>query len=50
MHVVRKTRVETYLKPETVEQIEETGMDKSAYIREAVRRQLQRDMIGDNDE
>jgi len=44
VHVVRKTRVETYLKPENVELIESTGMDKSKFIREAVRQKLQHEV------
>jgi len=40
VHVARKQRVETYLNPENIELIETTGMDKSEFIRKAVRQKL----------
>jgi len=40
--MVRKQRVETYLNPETVEKIAKKQKPASAFIREAVRQELQR--------
>lgn len=47
MHVVRKQRVETYLHPDTVAQLE-TGYEESvsSVIREAVAEKLERDNNG----
>jgi len=40
MHVARKQRVETYLKPETVEKLDQMDEPNSTYIRRAVNESL----------
>ena len=50
---MRKQRVETYLDPETVEEVAELARKRdcssSEVIREATRREIQRSMIGDSE-
>jgi len=41
MHVVRKQRVETYLHPDTVAQLEDIDGNNSEFIREAVHDKLE---------
>jgi hypothetical protein len=45
--VSRKQRIETYLDRETVDELEDKEIPVSQYVREAVRRQLQRDHVDD---
>lgn len=42
-HVARKTRVETYLDPETVSQLDEMDVPMSEFVREAVNEKLERE-------